>query len=213
MRKPMTALLAGAAVAVLMVVILGGTAMAAGKFKTVTRNFSNLHLVTINDTTQPPTESSPYPSRIMVRGLDRGRIKDVNLRLVGYSHDYPDGVDVLLVSPSGNKAIVMSDAGGGFSVNGVNVLLDDSSLDPLPDEGALFSGTYFPTTYVNFTGGNDTFDPFPSPAPASGQSPFLSNVDGTNPNGRWKLFIVDDDQSSSGTLSGWSLTIKARVRR
>ncbi|HEX6708738.1 MAG TPA: proprotein convertase P-domain-containing protein [Rubrobacter sp.] len=213
MRKPTAVLLVGAAVAVLIITISGGTAMAAGKFKTVTRNFSNLHLVTINDSTEPPTESSPYPSTIKVRGLDRGHIKDVNLRLFGYSHDYPDDVDVLLVSPGGKKAKVMSDVGGGFSANGVNVLLDDSSVNPLPDEGALFSGTYFPTNYVNFTGGTDSLDPFPSPAPAPGSSPFLSNFDGTNPNGTWKLFVVDDDQSSSGSLGGWSLTIKAKVRR
>ena len=75
------------------------------------------------------------------------------------------------------------------------------------DGQALFDGTYRP---VNYGGG----DSFPAPAPATFQSPapagtatLASVFNGTDPNGDWKLFIVDDQGFSSGSLASWSLTI------
>ena len=41
-----------------------------------------------------------------------GAISDVNVPLTGLSHTYPDDIDMLLVSPGGQNAIFMSDAGG-----------------------------------------------------------------------------------------------------
>ncbi len=41
-----------------------------------------------------------------------GSVTDVNLELTGLSHTYPDDIDMLLVAPGGENAIVMSDAGG-----------------------------------------------------------------------------------------------------
>ena len=41
-----------------------------------------------------------------------------------------------------------------------------------------------------------------------------SAFDGTNPNGAWKLYVVDDTIGSAGKFAGgWSLEIKAKVRR
>jgi hypothetical protein len=58
------------------------------------------------------------------------------------------------------------------------------------------------------------------PAPSAGGTPpqnggaLLSAFDGASPNGAWSLCIVDDDETSIGKLTnGWSLVIKARVRR
>ena len=41
-----------------------------------------------------------------------GSITDVNVQINGLSHTYPDDIDMLLVSPGGQNAIFMSDAGG-----------------------------------------------------------------------------------------------------
>ena len=42
----------------------------------------------------------------------------------------------------------------------------------------------------------------------------LSAFDGTNPNGVWRLYVVDYTVGSLGGFAGgWSLTIKAKVRR
>ncbi|MGI8910844.1 MAG: hypothetical protein ACR2JR_09885 [Rubrobacteraceae bacterium] len=95
-------------------------------------------------------------------------------------------------------------------MNRINIILDDSSVNPLPDDTQLTSGAYFP--HDNDTSFIDV-DLSPSLAPAPGSSPFLSNFDGTNPNGAWKPFIVDDASGVFGFLRGWSPRIQARVRR
>jgi len=59
-------------------------------------------------------------------------INKVTVTLNHFNHTFPDDVDVLLVSPTGRKMIIMSDAGG--SPNQVNTVftLDDSAATPLP---------------------------------------------------------------------------------
>ena len=119
---------------------------------------------------------------------------------------------MLLVGPSGRNAVPMSDMPGCSNVQGLNLTLDDEGESSWP--APLVSGTYVPTD--NDAPGNDPF-----PAPPSGGSlppqdggPALSTFDGTNANGAWKLCVVDDTLGSAGQFAGgWSLTIKARVRR
>ena len=57
--------------------------------------------------------ADPYPSTCSISGLS-GTITDVNLVLDGLSHYTPDDIDILLVGPQGQDAVVMSDAGGGL---------------------------------------------------------------------------------------------------
>ena len=82
-------------------------------------------------------------------------------------------------------------------------------MAPVP----LTSGTYQP--FHSDTTGSDSF-----PAPSGGATPpqdggaALSAFDGTNPKGVWWLYAVDDDTTSLGRFAGgWSLEIKAKVRR
>lgn len=62
--------------------------------------------LTVNDN----ATATPYPSTVAVSGLV-GTITDVNLRLQGVTHGNADDLDVMLVSPSGKRSVVMSDAG------------------------------------------------------------------------------------------------------
>jgi C1A family cysteine protease/subtilisin-like proprotein convertase family protein len=147
--------------------------------------------------------ANPYPSSISVSGLS-GTVTDVNVILNGLTHTYPDDIDILLVGPAGQTVILMSDVGGGGDVSGLNLTLDDSATDSLPDTAQLTAGTYKPTNI----GTNDTF---PSPAPSGTYGATLSVFNGTNPNGTWSLYIVDDSGSDSGSLSGgWTLAITTR---
>lgn len=50
-----------------------------------------------------------------------------------YSHTFPDDIDMLLVSPMGQKVVIMSDVGGSTDVNNVAVTLDDAAASALPD--------------------------------------------------------------------------------
>jgi hypothetical protein len=142
--------------------------------------------------------ATPYPSAINVAGLT-GKIADVNVSLLGFTHTFPDDVDVLLVGPAGQKMILMSDVGGSNNVNGINLLFDDSA-GSLSNNGQLVSGTFKPTN-------SGTGDTFAAPAPGSPYSSTLSVFNDTVPNGVWKLFVVDDQSTDTGGFAGgWSLT-------
>ena len=100
------------------------------------------------------------------------------------SHTFPGDIDVLLVGPGGQNAIIMSDVGGGADVTGVTLTLDDAAASQ-PAGSPLVTGTFKPTNV-------GTSDAWPAPAPApSGGSP-LSVFNGTSPNGTWSLYVVDD---------------------
>ncbi len=69
MRKRMAVLPAEVAVAVLAATV-GGTAMAAGKFKTVTRTFSKdyINFLSINDSATPPA-AAKAPGAIALKQI------------------------------------------------------------------------------------------------------------------------------------------------
>jgi subtilisin-like proprotein convertase family protein len=155
--------------------------------------FDNLTTTTIPDS----GPANPYPSQINVTGLT-GNIKKVRV-VIALSHTFPDDVDILLVGPGGQNAIIMSDVGGSTDVGDAVLTFDDSAATDLPDNGPLVTGTFRPTNY----GTGDTF-PAPAPAPA-GTSP-LSVFNGTDPNGTWRLYVVDDNGQDMGQIFGWVLS-------
>jgi subtilisin-like proprotein convertase family protein len=162
---------------------------------------SNTSPVSINDSDFPPTMASPYPSSIAISGLN-GSITKVTVDLKNLTHTFSDDLDILLVGPTGATAIIWSDAGGSWPIFNLNVTLDDAAPTVLPDNTQITPGTYKPADYLP---GVDTW---PMVAPSPGGNVLLSVFNGTNPNGTWKLYIVDDEAGDSGTLaSGWSLTI------
>jgi subtilisin-like proprotein convertase family protein len=185
---------------------------AAGKFKTVRRTFSFGHAIDID----PKGPATTYPATITVSGFKRGRIKDVNVRIPGFSHNFPDDVDILLVGPQGQRAIILSDVGGDKATTSpVDLTIDDEATQSLPVNGPLVNGTFDSTNaFGNDANGIDVF-PAPAAATSADTSTFLFEFDGTNPNGKWQLFVVDDDPVAGGVLlaPGWTLTITARVRR
>ena len=109
-----------------------------------------------------------------------GTITDVNLTLSNYSHAFPDDVDVMLVSPSGVRVIVMSDVGGGSPLTNVSLVLDDQAAADLPDGTVISAGTYRPTN----VGAGDSFTGAPSP---TGAGSSLAALNGTDGNGVWSL--------------------------
>ena len=179
----------------------------AGRFKTVKKTFSFNGVVGI-DVLGP---SKQYPAAITVSGFKRGRIKDVNVRIPAFFHDFPQDVDLLLVGPQGQQAIIFSDVGGAIPTpNPRDVTLDDEATQALTVDAPLVNGTFKPTN-------GDGVDVFPAPAPELNRDEHLGLAvfDGTNPNGQWQLFLVDDGADDGGVLlaPGWTITITARVPR
>jgi subtilisin-like proprotein convertase family protein len=200
--------------------------LASGVALAATTTFSNTSSISIVDATSAgASPANPYPSEINVQGLS-GTISDVNLKLNGFTHGFPDDVAVQVVGPDGTSVLLMSDVGGpplfgDTAVNSVNLTLDDEAANSLPDNGQLSSGTYKPTkgttpfcnAFVDprCLGYEDDPVPntWPSPAPAlSVSGSQLSGFDGKAPNGTWKLYVIDDTQFAVGTFAGgWSLEI------
>ena len=179
--------------------------------------FSNSGTITINDGScnsgsGSAAAATPYPSAITVSGLT-GTIADVNVTLTGLSHTFPDDVDVLLVGPQGQSTILMADTGGADPVSGVNLTFDDAAAASLPDSSQIVSGTYKPTVGtgpVPFRSDCSVPSSFPAPAPAGPYGSSLSVFNGTDANGTWSLYVIDDTIDDVGSISGgWSLDITA----
>ncbi|WP_110543398.1 S8 family serine peptidase, partial [Microcystis aeruginosa] len=158
--------------------------------------FSNPNPITIPD----GGTSSPYPSTINVSGLS-GNINSLKVTLTNLSHTWPDDIDVLLVGPTGAKALLMSDVGGSDGVSNVTLTFEPTATSFLPDSGLITSGSYKATDF-------ETTDIFNSPAPAGPYGTDFSVFNNTNPNGTWSLYVVDDESPDGGTIAGgWSLLI------
>ena len=186
---------------------LGGTSSS-------TQTFSNPAVLTIpasgtGASTGAP--ATPYPSNITVSGAPT-TISNVTVTLAGLAHTFPGDIDALLVSPNGQKFIVMSDVIGGTDWTGQTYTFDDAAAALMPSSGTPpANGTFKPTNY-------STGDAFPAPAPAA---PYLSpatagsdtltsafaGMAGGNPNGTWSLYVVDDAGTDVGTMNGWQLTL------
>lgn len=172
---------------------LGATAIGGGAF-------ANAAAVVIPGTgtgTTVGAPANPYPSTINVAGVT-GTVSKVTATITGFSHTFPSDVDVLLVGPGGQTTVLLSDAGGGTDIVNINMTFDDSG--PVAP-AILVSGTFRPT---NITAG----DVYPAPAPAGPHGATLASFNGTNPNGDWRLFVMDDAAGDIGSFSGgWSLNI------
>ncbi len=173
----------------------GLPAAAAGEPATV-RAAANPASITIPDS----GAATPYPSPIVVSALP-GVVAKVTVTLTGLAHTAPADLDILLVGPTGQTVLLMSDAGASVPVSGVTLTVDDAAPGFLPLDDALVSGTFRPTNYFN----PDVFLP---PAPSGPYGAALSGFNGTNPNGTWQLFVLDAFQADSGQIAGgWSLDI------
>ncbi|MEN3333050.1 MAG: hypothetical protein V7641_2415 [Blastocatellia bacterium] len=172
----------------------------AGSVETNGMVFSNSAPITINDSASPPTAATPYPSNLAVSGLT-GNLVGMTVTLTNLSHTFPDDIDVLLVGPTGASALLMSDVGGNTPASNITLTFDDNAVNSLPDNGPLVSGTFKPSNI-------ETGDTFPAPAPVPTGNTLLSIFDGTNPNGTWTLYVVDDTQNNAGAIAGgWSLNL------
>ena len=162
--------------------------------------FCNAAAITIDAGAAAP--AVPYPSPTVVSGLGSS-ITTFEMQLVGLSHTFPDDLDFLLVGPTGASLVVQSDSGLGDDVVGLNITYSDSAAAALPDGNPLVAGTFRPTNY----GAGDAFaapapvGPYGEPAPA-GAATLASVFAGTDPNGTWNLYVIDDAGVDGGSISG-----------
>lgn len=184
--------------------LLSGSASAA--------TFTNAAPITINDYSNPTAcstgpdagQATPYPSQVQVSGLS-GTLTDVNATIAGFSHDYPADVRMLLVGPQGQTTDLMDEAASGNNAVGATLTFDDSAATTVPDPPV--TGTFKPTQEASGCGLTPSVD-YPGTAPTGPYGVALAAFNGTNPNGTWSLYVVDDSGSDSGSISGgWSLDL------
>jgi hypothetical protein len=162
---------------------------------------TNSATVTIN----PLGKATPFPSVLSVSNAP-GTIINVSLTLSNLSHGFPDDLDILLVSPSGDAVMVMSDACGVLEMTDKTITLTDHAAEYLPDFALPTKPVYRPANY-------DLSDPFPTPAPMGPYAGVMSAFNGKDANGDWKLYILDDFPPEEGIPDGgfldkgWALTI------
>jgi hypothetical protein len=153
--------------------------------------------------------ASVYPTSLDVEGLP-GPLTKVTATMIRFSSGSPDDVDMLLVGPEGDQVMLMSDTcgglGGGFSND--TLTFDDDAPAFLPDNGPCPTksvATFKPSNYVGdsepdqFGAGGGIFPPYSST---------LSTFAGTDPNGFWDLYVLDDHEGVVGfEILGWALTL------
>jgi LPXTG-motif cell wall-anchored protein len=147
--------------------------------------------------------ASPYPSAITVAGMS-GVVTAVQVVFHNLTHGALNDVDAMVVAPSGQNLVVLSDIGDPTTLaftNNATLTFDDAAAGAVPT-GNVPTGTYRPTN-------SGTAEAFPAPAPApSAQTTLTGAFTGINPNGTWQLFIVDDATGDVGSMAGgWSLVI------
>lgn len=157
---------------------------------------------------EDPGPGSVYPAQILVSGLTNSIFK-VTATVRGITHDYPDDIDMLLVGPHGQRTYLMSDSGVDNALVDVSITFDDDAPTAVPDSTPqIVTGAYRPGNY------QVAIDSFAAPAPAAPYATNLAVFRGTDPNGVWSLYVMDDSplnatlNSPAGFIAdGWTLNI------
>jgi uncharacterized delta-60 repeat protein len=161
-----------------------------------TNMFANTNIIYINDN----TNASPYPSTIEVGGL-AGAIVKATVVFTNLTHSWPSDIDAVLKSSTQQSSLIMANAGSSFALNGVTLKFDDGAASSLPQSSQIVSGSYKPTAYLPVSA-------FPAPAPAGPYATNLAVFNGSNPNGTWSLYVMDDSMLNYGAITnGWFLNL------
>jgi hypothetical protein len=128
-------------------------------------------------------------------------ITNVKVGVSGLSHSAPEDVGLLLVGPQGHSVVLMSGAGCALPIANVTLTFDDSAGRLLSTTTRISSGPYRPADYR--PGG-----PFQGPAPPSPYGVRLDVFRGADPNGEWRLYVLDQSANNFGSISGgWTIEI------
>jgi hypothetical protein len=116
-------------------------------------------------------------------------------------------LDLLLVSPAGQKLILASYA-CQVTLALLDLGFDKTASDPIPSADGesgdeCFSGSYRPGDYA------EGFYLVGSPAPAPPYSINLATLEGVDPTGMWKLWGAAFDVGNQGQVASWELRLTA----
>jgi subtilisin-like proprotein convertase family protein len=148
---------------------------------TSTRVVVNLSCFSLeNDTDMPIGPNAGTVTESIITYTDDFEINDVNVT-VNLIHTWDGDLDLKLRAPD-NTEVVLSDRHGGSGDNYTNTVFDDEATTPISAGSPPFTGSFQPD-------GN------------------LSDFDGMQSIGDWKLIITDNANADGGTLLDWSLQL------
>ena len=140
--------------------------------------------------------TTAYPSELQVAGV--GTVQDLDVTLHGFTSTFPADLDLLLVGPTGapgDRCCPTPAAArrprqhrADAATTRQPVPLPDAFADPLTRMGATDRPTWMTVPATTSTRRR-------RPAPTGATA--LSVFDGTDPNGTWRLFAVDDVSATS----------------
>jgi uncharacterized repeat protein (TIGR01451 family)/uncharacterized delta-60 repeat protein len=160
--------------------------------------FTNSSFITIRDN----TNALPYPSTINVSGIN-GVVAKATVTFTNFSHTHANDVDIMLAAPGGQNMLLLANNGGANAMNNVMLTLDDNAAAGVPTSSPIVTATNRPNPVLPVAA-------FPSPAPPAPYATNLSACNGSNPNGAWNLFVIDDTTLDTGSIAnGWILTLTA----
>jgi hypothetical protein len=136
-----------------------------------------------------------------------GAVTSLSISLLGLSYATPELLEVWVANPGGERSWLMGDAGGNYSVQGLDLTFEDGASSTMPYALPLPAGAYYP------------FAPFEPPpdapgGPASGEISLAALINpGSGITGDWLLYVYSsgdwfDPQSTTGELGAWTLTFK-----
>lgn len=161
--------------------------------------YQNLASIAIPGAGATNGPADPYPSVINIAGYS-GPVTDVRVSLFLVGHTFPDDLDILLVGPSGQTVMLMSDAGGADDIDDVDLIFQDGAA-AVPDSLVILSGIFAPTNY-------GTTDSLPAPAPAGPYGSSLLSAFNVSVNGAWSLYVSDDAAADVGQIAGgWQIEV------
>jgi hypothetical protein len=152
--------------------------------------------------------ANPYPSTINVSGLS-GTVSKTRASLFGITGSDTNHLQVILVGPAGQTTMLMRESCGfADPLAGEVFTFDDAAPGFLPFGTCQgLSGNYKPTDHDP---ANEGSGPFPPPAPPAPYGAALSVLNGSQPNGTWRLYIFEGNGGvQTHTIGGgWSLDIE-----
>ncbi|MBM3824496.1 MAG: hypothetical protein FJ404_16690 [Verrucomicrobia bacterium] len=168
-----------------------------GKDVTTTSSFANATAILVPSIGQ----GSVFPSTVTVPPTFAGTVSGVKVRLFGVAHSRPHDLQALLVSPLGDKIILMNGVGGDVSASGVALTFDAGATASIAAAGPLVSGSYRPSAAPSAL-------PLLAPAPGPPYSQDLTTLHGKSAPGTWSLFVSDSITVDGGSVTGgWALEL------
>lgn len=170
-------------------------------------NYSNNANINIIDN----AKAAVYSSDITVSGAPLA-ITDIAVTVNGLTHTTPGDVAIAVQAPTGQAMIIQNGFWSSFPATGITYMISDLGAAQPGQFDLPSSGTFKPAALGTTLPSFDSPGPgsvYSNPGPAmAGTATFASVFGGLNPNGVWKLWVIDISAGGSGNISnGWTLNI------